>query len=421
MRRSLLRFSVAIVVGLAAVAFAAVATGRVHYVVTNGVSMNPVYYEGDLVLVEPADQYGIGDIVAYRSESQGLTVLHRIVAGDEHGWETKGDNNASTDPDQPSSDDIIGRAFLHIPKAGVLIASPLARIGFAMVVALIVYGVATLVRRSRSKHPSGTGGGPTVAPPATRPVHQRVARWVLVGLDGVLLVALGAAILFPPTPAPPPPTLNASGVLRYGADVRRSDTYPTGRIETGDPVFTRIADSIDLDFDLSTDAADVALVGDMQLDLDVTNAQGWHQRISLAPQSTIADGTLTMSATMDVADVQRVAANVAKATGLSAGLLQLAVVASGSATVGNATEPTDLEMVFTFALNELVLTYDGSPTLAGADGPFVELTQPIEIPVENPPSPSGISADARRNIDSIRQAIPLLRDQIPLDWIAAQW
>ena len=57
----------------------AVATGRVGYVTTNGVSMNPVYYQGDLVVVARADSYKIGQIVAYRLPAKHLVVLHRIT------------------------------------------------------------------------------------------------------------------------------------------------------------------------------------------------------------------------------------------------------------------------------------------------------------------------------------------------------
>ena len=97
----------------------AVATGRVGYVTTNGVSMNPVYYQGDLVVVARADSYKIGQIVAYRLPAKHLVVLHRIIGGDASGYVFKGDNNQSTDPTRPAGDQLIGRAVLHIAHGGI--------------------------------------------------------------------------------------------------------------------------------------------------------------------------------------------------------------------------------------------------------------------------------------------------------------
>src|SRR4051812_17390279 len=99
MRRTLIRLAVAVIVALGAIALFAVGTGRVHYVVTSGVSMQPTYHENDLVLVQDEDTYSVGDIVAYRSVEKGMIVLHRIVGGDPSAWTIQGDNNQSTDPD----------------------------------------------------------------------------------------------------------------------------------------------------------------------------------------------------------------------------------------------------------------------------------------------------------------------------------
>src|SRR4051794_10990259 len=84
---------------LAFVAFALFAPtvmgGRVTYVTTFGISMRPHIHAGDLVLVRPAGDYKVGDVVAYRSATLGgVTVLHRIVARHGDKFTFKGDNNS---------------------------------------------------------------------------------------------------------------------------------------------------------------------------------------------------------------------------------------------------------------------------------------------------------------------------------------
>src|SRR3954468_1305142 len=118
-RQEARRLALAVILGVTAIAVWAVATDRIGYVVTHGVSMNPVYYQGDLVFVVKADSYHVGEIAAYHSTTTGET-LHRIIGGDgTTGYTFKGDNNTSTDTDHPTADKLIGHAVLHVPKGGV--------------------------------------------------------------------------------------------------------------------------------------------------------------------------------------------------------------------------------------------------------------------------------------------------------------
>ena len=72
--------------------------GPATYIVIRGDSMDPTYATGDLVILERAASYGLGDIVAYRVPAgelgAGLAVVHRIVSGTaEAGFTLRGDNN----------------------------------------------------------------------------------------------------------------------------------------------------------------------------------------------------------------------------------------------------------------------------------------------------------------------------------------
>ncbi len=54
--------------------------GPTSMVITSGNSMEPKFHSGDMVIVREADDYDVGDVVAYRSEELNSVVLHRIIA-----------------------------------------------------------------------------------------------------------------------------------------------------------------------------------------------------------------------------------------------------------------------------------------------------------------------------------------------------
>ena len=101
--------------------------GGAMYIVVRGNSMEPTYRSGDLVFVESASDYAVGDIVAYRVPSgevgEGHVIVHRIVDGDaSSGFVVRGDNNNAPDPWSPRIGDVAGRAWIVVPGLGSLIA-----------------------------------------------------------------------------------------------------------------------------------------------------------------------------------------------------------------------------------------------------------------------------------------------------------
>jgi signal peptidase I len=135
----------------------AVVTGRVGYVVTDGVSMQPLYHTGDLVVIAQASSYHVGEIVAYHGDLDGhMVVLHRIVGGNaSSGFLMKGDNNHSTDPIHPRASQVIGRAVLHIPKVGKLITSPEIRALLALIIIVVLVSLLVEPRRKPALEPHG--------------------------------------------------------------------------------------------------------------------------------------------------------------------------------------------------------------------------------------------------------------------------
>jgi signal peptidase len=159
--------------------------GPAGYVMVRGVSMNPTYHTGDLVVTHPRATYGKGDIVAYRvprgNVGEGIIVIHRIIGGDaQTGYVIQGDNNPDPDPWKPKHDDIVGRAWLVGPHVGSVLAFlhaplPLASLVTGIVVAYYVVreednssppkrhrrGGVSLLRRRRASPTPGSPPAPS--------------------------------------------------------------------------------------------------------------------------------------------------------------------------------------------------------------------------------------------------------------------
>lgn len=121
--------------------------GPAMFVAVRGSSMLPTYEHGDLVVVQSAAGYAVGDVVAYRVPAgevgAGRVVIHRIVAGDATaGFTLQGDNNSAPDPWRPRRADMVGLARWRLPNAGRLIAlvqQPVILAGLAGAIAVTVF------------------------------------------------------------------------------------------------------------------------------------------------------------------------------------------------------------------------------------------------------------------------------------------
>jgi signal peptidase I len=101
--------------------------GPALYIVVRGTSMLPTYQNGDLVVMQSAPVYVVGDAVAYRVPSgefgEGHVIVHRITGGNgTDGFVVQGDNNNAIDPWMPHITDIAGKSWVVVPGLGRLIA-----------------------------------------------------------------------------------------------------------------------------------------------------------------------------------------------------------------------------------------------------------------------------------------------------------
>jgi signal peptidase len=89
-------------------------------------SMVPVINPGDVVLIAPvnADAIKVGEIIEYRSVKENINIVHRVIEitgnAPDLFFITKGDANNSPDPDPVSTQAVMGREIIVVPKIGWL-------------------------------------------------------------------------------------------------------------------------------------------------------------------------------------------------------------------------------------------------------------------------------------------------------------
>lgn len=121
--------------------------GPAVFVAVRGSSMLPTYEHGDLVVVQSAATYKVGDVVAYRVPAgevgAGRVVIHRIVGGDATiGFTLQGDNNSAPDPWRPKEADMVGISTFRLSNAGrlvTLVQQPVILAGLASAIVSTVF------------------------------------------------------------------------------------------------------------------------------------------------------------------------------------------------------------------------------------------------------------------------------------------
>jgi signal peptidase I len=128
--------------------------GKVSYVVTDGVSMLPHYRAGDLVILRKEPSYHVREVAAYHNAQLGVVVMHRIIARHGNHFVFKGDNNNFADNYLPTSAQIVGAEWIHLPRLGDVVTHLRIPAVTAVLLALLwvfSIGPAPLSRRRRRR------------------------------------------------------------------------------------------------------------------------------------------------------------------------------------------------------------------------------------------------------------------------------
>lgn len=299
----------------------------VSYVVTNGVSMRPLYSDGDLVVTAKADTYRVGQIVAYHDIPAHLVLMHRIVGGDAtKGFDLKGDSNDSTDVFHPTNSQIIGRAAVHIPSGGIWLrrATSPPVVGFLTFFLLTGGGTAWHVRHRRrramaSRH-AGPGHGPGGSVTQWSPGVQTSAG--VIATVGLLGIALGIVAWTSPATHRTTSARPSGSSMTFGYDttVARTPAYDSTIVRAPDPVFRSLAKVVAVHFAYRGAPGRVVVVANL------STAGGWHSTVPLAGSTPVTKGHYRGVVRLDLNALDRRAKSAAAVTHIPYGEILVAVV-----------------------------------------------------------------------------------------------
>jgi len=113
-------------------------TGNYKVMIVQSGSMQPEIKMGGIVVVKPADDYKIGEVITFQVAKNKEPVTHRIydikVVGGEPRYITKGDANNAPDQREISQREIIGKVLIDIPYLGFVVDFAQKPIGFGLII-----------------------------------------------------------------------------------------------------------------------------------------------------------------------------------------------------------------------------------------------------------------------------------------------
>jgi signal peptidase I len=317
--------------------------GSTRYVITHGISMEPLIHTGDLVLVRPANDYHVGEVVAYHSTLLNTVVLHRIIAIHDGHYTFKGDNNDFIDPTHPTRALLLGRMWLHIPHGGTV----LDWVHKPWVAAALTGGVAMLLlfggdqQRRRRRHRRGAQKEGGSSHPIGAPSYVANRALLVVAVVATLLfAALGVFALLQPTSSSGSLSSQYTQQLSFGyhGPAKQGSVYPTGKVTTGDPVYLQLVRqlAVTASYAFKTSAA-TQLHGSVRIRGTLSNSSGWSRDFWLSPQTRFSGDHGFATAQLNLSRLQALTSRVSSQIG-AGGIYTLAIVPQVklSGTVGGA-------------------------------------------------------------------------------------
>jgi signal peptidase I len=357
--------------------------GETGYVTTSGISMAPRFHSGDLAIVRPKAEYRVGDVIAYRSKTLHLVVLHRIVAVENGRFTTRGDNNDFTDPDHPAPADVLGKLSVRIAHGGRV----LHWLHTPFMAALLTGGMALLLfmgnqhrrrRRDRRRPPEERGTRPLESVAAGRDrqtiydTHERTI-FTTCAVVALVFLAFGALAFTRPATKPAKDKTPYTEKVSFGyhANAAPGPVYPDGVISTGDPIFIKLVRRVRVKAHYRLEAkAAHRLGGTMEVVLRLSSPTGWSRTIQLAAPKRFTGDYAAADVTLDIPKLRSLIREVEKLTGGSTGAAyNLEIVPRVHTTGTLASQPltSDFQPALKLQLDALKLRPNGGSPTPGDD------------------------------------------------------
>lgn len=115
--------------------------GHVEMKIVQSGSMEPAIHTGSIVVIQPANEYGVGDVITFGEDTKvQVPTTHRITSvrleGNTTYFTTKGDANEEADTNEVAKGDVIGRVLFSVPYLGYLIDFSKKPIGFILLIVI---------------------------------------------------------------------------------------------------------------------------------------------------------------------------------------------------------------------------------------------------------------------------------------------
>jgi len=295
--------------------------GQASYVMVNGISMEPGYHTGDLVILRKAQTYQVGDVVTYRDTKLGAFVIHRIISIEQGQFVIKGDNNSWLDPYHPVQEEIIGKQWIHVPKVGRAMQWLLKPINLSLTV--VLFGGVLMVsmmkpsqRGKRKNNPSGNFGG------------ALEGGLYLFGFFTLVFLALGIfAFIRPLTRTADKIEYQQESHFSYSA-TGTPVIYDTEAVRSGEPVFPRLTCSLNIAFTYNVLGNQIqGVAGSHQLIARVMDEQsGWQRTIPMDQRTTFAGNSFSSTSTLDLCQIVTLVNTLKEETGLRASSYTLEII-----------------------------------------------------------------------------------------------
>jgi signal peptidase I len=311
--------------GLAAIwiAFAPMMVGgKASYVVVNGISMEPGFHRGDLVIVRAAATYQPGDIVTYRNAELNAFVIHRIIGIEEDHYVFKGDNNSWIDTYRPTRAELIGKLWVHVPKLGR---------GIEWLRYPIHMGLTT-----------GLLGGILMASIMIKPKQQRKAQnttsgnlgglleggLYFFGLVAVFFLSLSIFAFIRPLTRP-------ADKIQYQQESHFSYTatgtpviYDTETVRSGEPIFPRLTCFLNIAYTYNVQGNQLeGISGNYQLIARVMDEQsGWQRTIPMNEKTAFNGNSFATASNLDLCQIVTLVNTLKQQTGLRTSNFTLEII-----------------------------------------------------------------------------------------------
>ena len=290
--------------------------------------MEPLYHTGDLVILQPVTRVEVGKIIAYNYPGLGR-VIHRVVAIEGDHYLFKGDHNDWLDGYRPTQEDLIGEAWIHLPKLGRWVFFLKQPVNVAILMSLaggILMFKSFFTNSYPRKKPKFSWRWPNINASGFDPATREA---ILFSLSLLLFISIVLGLLSLTTPA----YRTVSDDLPYTHAVTYSYTapanpqvYDSNTVQPGEPLFPALNCTLDITIVYAlTSPASISLSGSYRTFVLVSEPNGWKRTYELIPETAFQNGVFGTQTRLDVCEIRKGIETMTRLTGLNRSVFDISI------------------------------------------------------------------------------------------------